>query len=331
MPRARPERDRRRRRAAPAPGPLGEFEIIERYFRLATAQTEVGGGDDAAIVRTSPGTELHVCVDTLVAGRHFPPQCPAAAVGHRALAVNLSDLAAMAARPRWATLALTLPQAEPHWLADFAHGFAALAREHGVDLIGGDTTAGPLTVTVTALGEAPRGTRLTRDGAQPGDTVYVSGPLGDAGAGLALIQRQGGATSPAEQHLVDRFLWPRPRLDLACVLREHGHAVIDISDGLVADAGHLAAASGVGLVLDLERLPVSAALVDCRLRESHLELALGAGDDYELCVCAPPAAKPVLTYHGLVPIGEAVAGSGVVFRRDGRPVDPPVSAGYRHF
>ncbi len=331
MPRARPERDRRRPAPPKRAAALGEFDLIDRYFQRPSRQTRVGVGDDAAIVRTTPGTELHVCTDTLVADRHFPAQTPAASVGHRALAVNLSDLAAMAARPRWATLALTLPDVDTHWLGDFAGGLYRLAAEHDVDVVGGDTTGGPLTVTLTLLGEAPRGTRLTRDRAQVGDRVYVSGPLGDAAAGLALVQRQGGATTLAEQHLVNRFLWPKPRLDLTEVLRQFGRAAIDISDGLLADAEHVASASGVRLVIDAARVPVSRELAASQIRESQQQLALAGGDDLELLLTAAPEAEPILLGYGLIRIGEVVAGKGIELHDEGTPRPLPERLGYRHF
>ncbi|HYQ72938.1 MAG TPA: thiamine-phosphate kinase, partial [Gammaproteobacteria bacterium] len=208
-----------------------EFDIIRRYFTRQTVRHEAvltGIGDDAAVLQVPKDRELLVCIDTLVAGVHFPPDTPAAAIGHKALAVNLSDLAAMGADPAWATLALTLPEPDPVWLEAFAGGFLALAGHHGVQLIGGDTTRGPLSVTVQAHGLAPPGQALRRTGAKPGDRIYVTGTLGDAGLALRLPEA-------ARTELRARLDYPEPRLEAGRRLRGLASAVIDISDGLLAD------------------------------------------------------------------------------------------------
>ncbi|MDD3650292.1 thiamine-phosphate kinase [Immundisolibacter sp.] len=264
----------------------GEFELIASHFaRLTPPRGDValGVGDDAALLVPAPGQELVVTVDTLIEGVHFFADCPPAALGHKALAVNLSDLAAMGAEPAWALLALTLPRADEGWLADFARGFSDLACRHGVALVGGDTCRGPLVVSVTALGQAPTGQALRRAGAKPGDGVYVSGELG--AAGLAVRARRSQITLPAAlaQHAAQRLDWPQPRLALGLALRGLASAAIDVSDGLLADLGHVCAAGGVGARLDLAALPLPEGALALA---SHEEL-LGAGDDYELCFTVP--------------------------------------------
>jgi thiamine-monophosphate kinase len=233
--------------------------------------------------------ELAVAVDSLVDGVHFPHGSPAASVGHRALAVNLSDLAAMGARPAWALLALTLPEVDESWLSEFAAGMSALARAHDVALVGGDTTSGPLCITVQALGHVPRATALLRSGGRAGDAVFVSGTPGDAAAGLAIEQGKLAAAGESAAHLRERFLYPAPRVALGECLRGHASACIDVSDGLLADAGKMARASGCGVELDHGLIPVSQQLVRAVGDERARELALTGGDDYELCFAVRPA------------------------------------------
>jgi thiamine-monophosphate kinase len=266
---------------------LGEFELIKRFFANAGPRCEdvtLGIGDDAALVRVPDGTELVVTVDTIVAGVHFPPGTGAEDIGYRALAVNLSDIAAMGAMPAWATLALTLPAADERWLEGFCAGFFSLARAHDVTLIGGDTTSGPLTITVQIMGHVPTGKALRRSGAHVGDSIFVSGHVGDAAAGLALIEKRADASDARHRdQLVACFLRPVPRIGLGRALRGLASAMIDISDGLGADLGHILEASGVGARIDSNRLPMSRALTDTFGPKRALELALGGGDDYELC------------------------------------------------
>lgn len=271
----------------------GEFELITRHFaRLTPPRSDVvvGVGDDAALLAPAPGHELVVTVDTLVEGVHFFADCPPAALGHKALAVNLSDLAAMGARPAWALLALTLPRADEDWLAGFARGFGDLAQEHGVALVGGDTCRGPLAVSITALGQVPCGQALRRAGARPGDGVYVSGELG--AAGLAVRARRGEITLRAAlaAHAAQRLDRPQPRVALGLALGGLASAAIDVSDGLLADLGHICAAGGVGARLDLASLP----LPDGGLGLASHEELLGSGDDYELCFTVPPAREHAL-------------------------------------
>lgn len=318
---------------------LSESALIERYFRRLGAQradVSLGIGDDAALLDFPRDAQLVAATDTLVAGVHFPPATPPAAIGHRALAVNLSDLAAMGARPAWALLALTLPEADAGWLAEFAAGLARLAQAHNVALVGGDTTRGPLTVSLQLLGSVPHGTALTRAGGRAGDELFVSGTPGDAGAGLALLERRLKAPEAAAAYLRERFLAPSPRVALGERLRGYASACIDVSDGLLGDAGKLAQASGTGLTLEFESVPVSEPLEEALGPEAARELALSAGDDYELCFSVP-AQDSARLMHELPPerwnyhrIGVLRAGAEVAVTRGGTVMEFSHS-GYQHF
>ncbi|TLY81931.1 MAG: thiamine-phosphate kinase [Gammaproteobacteria bacterium] len=319
--------------------PLTEFELIERYFRdCGAARSDViaGIGDDAALVAVPPDTELVVATDTLVAGVHFPPGSPAASIGHRALAVNLSDLAAMGARAAWALLALTIPRAEEAWLAEFAAGLAALARAHGVALVGGDTTRGPLTVTVQLLGTVPPGAALRRCGGRAGDALFVSGTPGDAAAGLALEERRLAAEPLALAYLRERFLRPTPRMALGERLRGHASACIDVSDGLLGDAGKLAQASQTGVEISFAAVPVSEPLVRAVGEEQARTLALTGGDDYELLFAVHPEKVSAMLAElppqrwGYTRIGALRAAPGAEVLREGTVMQFSHS-GYQHF
>jgi thiamine-monophosphate kinase len=318
---------------------LSEFALIERYFRgsgVSRADVTLGVGDDAALLAVASGCALVAATDTLVAGVHFPPDSPPASIGHRALAVNLSDLAAMGARAAWALLALTLPEADERWLGEFSAGFCALARAHGVALVGGDTTRGPLCVTVTLLGQVPSGEALTRSGGHVGDVLFVSGTPGDAAAGLALEQGRLQAADAARSWLRERFLLPTPRMALGERLRAYASACIDVSDGLLADLGRLASASRAGAVLDYAELPLSQPLIEVLGEERAHELALTGGDDYELCFAVPPHNMPQLLSElpperwGYTRIGALRAAAGVEVVRDGTVMEFSHS-GYDHF
>lgn len=274
--------------------PLSEFEIIRRYFTHAARGAVLGVGDDAAILRARRGTELVVTADMLVAGRHFHKGADPGRLGHKALAVNLSDIAAMGAVPRWATLSIALPEANERWLAAFARGFIRLARRHGVDLVGGDTTRGPLNISVQVIGEVPAGRALRRDGARHGDDVWVSGTLGDAALALAAIGGRVALTRPERVSLERRLHLPSPRLALGAALRARASSAIDVSDGLVADLGHICRRSRVGAVVQLDRIPVSAALR--RRRDGPVARAamLAGGDDYELVFTAAPRRRAAI-------------------------------------
>jgi thiamine-monophosphate kinase len=317
----------------------GEFALIERYFRaLGTRRADVtlGVGDDAALLVPPAGHELVAAVDALVDGVHFPHGSPPASIGHRALAVNLSDLAAMGATPAWALLSLTMPSADEGWIAAFAGGFDALARVHEVSLVGGNTTRGPLTVSVQVMGFVPSGQALRRSGGRAGDAVCVTGTPGDAAGGLALEQGRAQASGPDADHLRTRFLYPLPRCATGAALRGIASACIDISDGLAADAGKLAAASGRGVRIDIRSLPLSSPLVAVFGTPRARELALGGGEDYELLFTVPRAHLAAL--ERALPqaegtwrrIGELTDSPGV-FTVDGGVVTQFSHAGYDHF
>lgn len=297
---------------------MNEFELIYDLIAPAAGRRDdvlLGIGDDGALLAPPPGEALVVVADTLVASRHFPSDMTAADVGWRAAAVNLSDLAAMGATPRWATLALTLPENDAAWLRGFISGLAACLQQADVALVGGDTTRGPLTITVQAIGTVPAAQALTRRGARVGDRVYVSGTPGDAAGGLALWGQ--GRTDAAALELRGRFLRPAPRLALGCALRGLASACIDVSDGLLADLGHLASQSGVGVRLDAPLLPLSPALRSSFDAEQCMRLAVTGGDDYELAFTVPAAhvgdvaAIAARLDCALRCIGEVTAGQGV--------------------
>jgi thiamine-monophosphate kinase len=327
----------------PADPPLGEFELIRRFFmRRSAVPAEqsgviVGIGDDAAVLRLPSDTELVSAVDTIVAGRHFPEGTDARSIGHRALAVNLSDLAAMGATPAWATLALTMPNADVAWLELFCEGFWDLADAHGVSLVGGDTTRGPLTVSVQVMGHVPSGTALRRSGARAADVLAVTGSLGDAGAGLAFVmQPPPPETRDAAGQLIRRFDYPTPRIEFGLQARGIATAAMDLSDGLVADLPKLAHASGLAAHVAVERLPLSDAMRAAVSVSQARDFALGAGDDYELLLAVPPAryAELAAAAHRLnltlTTIGEFRDGGGVTWSLNGRDFAPGVR-GWDHF
>lgn len=270
---------------------MGEFDLIRRFFqRPAAAGVEVGVGDDCAVLVPTPGARWLVSSDMLVEGRHFLSTVDPARLGHKALAVNLSDLAACGATPRGFTLALALPRADEAWLAGFAQGLWALADASGIPLVGGDTTQGPLNLCITVFGEAPPGQALLRSGARVGDEVWVSGQLGDAR--LALEVFRGSVSLPGEafEQVRRAMELPTPRLGLGQALRGVATAALDVSDGLLGDLGHLLAASRVGATLDLEALPRSPVLA-AQPQALQQACLLAGGDDYELVFTAPKGAR----------------------------------------
>lgn len=316
---------------------MDEFQLIRRYFQTDCPGPGVvlGVGDDAAVLELAAGERLVASVDTLVSDVHFPADAPPASIGHKALAVNLSDLAAMGARPAWLLLALTLPEIREPWLVAFSQGLADLGRAHGMTLVGGDTTRGPLTITVQALGRL-QGEPLRRDAARAGDRVLVSGTLGDAGGGLQLWQQGCRPNAPSARYLVERLHRPVPQVALGMALRGIVRAAIDVSDGLAADLGHVCRASGAGAVLERERLPLSGELVEQLGEDTARRLALSHGDDYELCVTVAPAAVATARQAAaglgvrLTEVGRIEAGEGVrVVDAAGQPTD--AGGGYRHF
>jgi thiamine-monophosphate kinase len=288
----------------------------------------MGVGDDCALLRTDAGLDLAVTTDMLIEGRHFLPGAEPRALGHKALAVNLSDLAAMGATPRWATLAIAVPNTEQDWLAAFSDGFYALAGRHDVDLIGGDTTRGEArTICITAIGEVPPGMALERAAARAGDELWVSGELG--GAALGLVHPEIGEAAK-------RLHWPEPRVELGERLRRLAHAAIDVSDGLAGDLGHILERSGVSATVEYARIPRSAAFKTLNAPDLERDCVLSGGDDYELLFTAPRAQRAELEALAeelelaLTRIGTIEAGSGLrILDASGRPLAH--RGGFDHF
>ena len=325
---------------------LSEFSIIERYFthRASTRRDVVLGiGDDAAVLDIPQGMQLVAATDTFIADVHFPAATAPAAIGHKSLAVNLSDLAAMGAQPAWATLVLSLPDADADWLEGFSRGFFQLCERYGVQLVGGDTTRGPLAVTVQAMGLVPHGRMLQRGTAKVADHIFVTGTLGDASLGLQLVQASGRLESAEARELVRRLKYPEPRIAFGVALRGIASAAIDISDGLIADLGHILEQSGVGAELRVDRVPTSPAYqciceqLDIRPGTAEaMQGALAGGDDYELCFTVPPFRIEQL--EALADLFESCTQIGVIQEMPGlRCTDSdgrdfrPASLGYQHF
>ena len=326
---------------------MAEFDLIDLIRRrcpIVRDDVHLGIGDDAALLAVPTGQLLAVSTDTLVAGVHFAQSAKGYDVGWKALAVNLSDLAAMGATPAWAMLALTLPSADISWVAEFTDGFAALAGEFKLALVGGDTTQGPLSITISVHGFIPEGMALLRSGARAGDAVLVTGTLGDAAAALRCLdkhspeaQRTLDTTSNMREALIARLNRPAPRIAQGLALRGQAHACIDVSDGLVADLRHICTASGVGAEIDLELLPASPALFSLFDAEQRAGFQLAGGDDYELCFTAAEASVTALLNDlarsgcGAARIGRIVAEPGVRARDGaGNPVEIARS-GWQHF
>lgn len=317
---------------------MNEFELIRHYF--AAARCAQGGdgvvlgiGDDCALLALPAGEQLAVSTDTLVAGVHFPEACDAFLLGQRALAVSASDLAAMGATPQAFTLALTLPNANEVWLAEFARGLQLMAQNCSLALVGGDTTRGPLSLTLTVFGRVPAGDALLRSGAQVGDLLCVGGELGDAAGALPLVLGQRDAQDGIREALLARYWSPQPQLALGQALRGLATSALDISDGLLADCGHIAKASQVALQIELEQVPLSAPLLAFAGEEQARLCALGGGDDYRLAFTLPPArlAQLQADWPEVRVIGRVQAGSGVeLLDGAGQPIEPP-TGGYQHF
>ncbi|AXK70955.1 thiamine-phosphate kinase [Lysobacter sp. TY2-98] len=322
----------------------GEFDLIERIRRRVVARGDVvlGIGDDAALLAVPADRQLVIAMDTLNAGVHFPHDTRAADIGWKALAVNLSDLAAMGAEPAWCTLSLSLPEADDAWLDAFLDGFSELAAMHHVALVGGDTTRGPLSICVTVHGFVEPGRALRRDGAQAGDDVWVSGTLGDAAASLAL-RGIGSVNAPRDVSpevaaaLAVRLDRPAPRIALGRALAGLATACIDVSDGLLADAGHISHASGVALAIDIDALPASDTLRDVFEGEARRRLQAAGGDDYELCFTAPAdATERVKTLAreigvGVARVGRVGVGAGVVASTSDGRAWSIARTGFDHF
>jgi thiamine-monophosphate kinase len=300
---------------------VNEFALIARYFDRPVRDPSVrlGIGDDAAVIAPTPGCELVISVDMLVEGRHFLRDVDPESLGHKALAVNLSDLAAMGARPRWALLGGALPDADERWLEAFSCGLFAIAERFDVALIGGDTTRGPRNLCVTIIGEVPAGQAITRAGARPGDDVWVSGTLGDAM--LALAAMQGRTPLPHDARSRDRLERPEPRVALGQALRGIATAALDVSDGLTGDLSHILHASHVGACVELAAIPASDVLRSKLSGERALALQclLAGGDDYELCFTAAPADRDRVVSAGRA-CGVAVTRIGTTTREQGLKV-----------
>jgi len=336
-----------------------EFDLIKRYFTRATPGAVLGVGDDAALLRVGSGMELAVSTDILVGGTHFFPDADPFLLGHKTLAVNLSDMAAMGAQPRWVLLSLSLPQADEAWLEKFSAGFFALADVHQVELVGGDTTRGPLNLCVTIMGEVPQGAALRRTGAQVGDDIWISGTVGDAALALAHLQGRVQLAAAEFAACAHALHQPAPRVALGLALRGVAHSAIDVSDGLLADLGHILECSGVGAKIQFDALPVSDVLRACTTPPSlplsgeelgfppdkgglrGVELlqhcALAGGDDYELCFTAPVAhhaeVKKISSHLNLplTRIGVIVAGQGCTVQATDGSVINIGEGGYDHF
>ena len=319
----------------------GEFALIDKYFARPTPSAVLGPGDDCALLQPTPGMQLAVTTDMLVAGTHFLPDTNPKNLGWKALAVNLSDLAAMGAKPRWVTLAGALPSVDEPWIAQFAEGFFACAAEYGVDVVGGDTTRGPLNVCITAIGEVEPGRALRRDGARAGDQIWVSGRPGLASLGLAQLQGRIELPGAWQRLCIGALEKPRPRVALGQALVGIASAAIDVSDGLLADLGHIAERSGCAAAVRLVQLPhlPKGDSYDAVLRKLALECQLAGGDDYELCFTAPGThslaiAKIAATLElPLWCIGEmtdGTAGDVTVFDPDDQPVEFD-QKGFDHF
>ena len=307
-----------------------EFELIARYFTRGTTHTALGVGDDGALIAPTPGCELVISTDMLVEGTHFLPDTDPEDLGWKTLAVNVSDIAAMGAKPRWATLALALPDADEAWVAAFARGVFGCADEFGIDLIGGDTTRGPRNFCVTIFGEVAAGRALRRSGARSGDEIWVSGQPGRAALGLAHLQGRATLSEPHRSDCIAALQRPQPRVALGLALQELATAAIDVSDGLLADLGHILESSGVSAQLKFTVPPAPTLEHDAYL---------SGGDDYELVFTAPPAKHVeiadlsqilglALTCIGRIEAGPA--GRMDVFDADGTPVNAP-RRGYDHF
>jgi len=315
----------------------GEFDLIAKYFTRPTPSAVLGVGDDCALFAPTPGMQLAISTDMLIAGRHFSPSDGPGTIGHKAMAVNLSDLAAMGATPRYALLSIALPEADEKFLQGFAGGFFSLAQKHGIEVIGGDTTrSGLLTLNVTVIGEVPPGQALRRDAAQTGDDIWVSGMLGDAAAALA--HHQGKLRLETEQAVqcFPRLFVPTPRVELGLALRGVAHAAIDVSDGFAADLGHILERSQVGAEIWFSHLPLSNALSPMRDDPIVQDCVLAGGDDYELVFTAPASQREAVQTVGnqldlrLTRVGKITAKPGLRIRNQGQTM-LLTRTGFDHF
>lgn len=318
---------------------MSEFDLIRQHFTRATRHTELGIGDDAALIRPSANMELAISADMLVAGTHFFADADPYQLGWKSLAVNLSDMAAMGAQPKWATLAIAFPAANPAWLTEFSRGFFACADRFDVDLIGGDTTRGPLTISVQIMGEVPSGQAIKRSGAQLGDQIWLSGPLGHAALALAHLQAKIKLKDDALALCASALHAPQPRVALGLALRGIASSAIDISDGLLADLGHVLKASNLGAKLYLQQFPQAShwPMASSLRPAEQLKLLLAGGDDYELCFSAPVAAHASISQIGirlglpLLCVGEMVAEPKLTVHGLAGEILDIKEAGFDHF
>jgi thiamine-monophosphate kinase len=324
-------------------GFMGEFDLIETFFKRPARHATLGVGDDCALLAVAPGQQLAISSDMLVEGRHFLSTVNPRHLGHKALAVNLSDLAACGAKPKAFMLALSLPQVDPHWLSEFSQGLWALADAHDIDLIGGDTTRGPLNICITVLGEVSAAQALLRSGAQVGDDIYVSGHLGDARLALEVFRGSMKVPEAVFEHARWRMEQPTPRVALGLALRGIAHAAADISDGLLGDLGHVLKASKVGAVIDTQQVASTLACtsdpqtpIQLTLA-SQLALTLSGGDDYELVFTASPDQREAVVSASqasqtkLTRIGRVTASPDLVLRAADGQVLPHTFASFDHF
>ena len=314
-----------------------EFDLIARHFTRATPGAVLGVGDDCALLAPTPGMQLAVSSDMLLEGRHFSPQDSPAGLGHKSLAVNLSDLAAMGATPRWATLAIALPEEDDAWLTAFARGFFRMADQHGIELVGGDTTRGTLTLSITVIGEVPPGQALRRDGAQAGDDVWVSGVIGCAAVALAYRQGRLFMEQIDAAKVLPALYLPTPRVELGMALRGIATSAIDISDGLLGDLGHILERSHVGATLEFGAVPTLPVVQGYLHEPVARDCVLAGGDDYELCFTAPAARRDAIAAAAqsagvpVTRIGRITAEPGLtVISADGQPLRFD-RTGYDHF
>ncbi|MDY2948056.1 MAG: thiamine-phosphate kinase [Mannheimia varigena] len=324
---------------------MGEFDIIDRYFNASQRPPRkdvlLSIGDDCAVTSLKPNQQLAITTDTLVCGTHFLPTISPADLAYKSVAVNLSDLASMGAEPAWISLALTLPEIDHDWLAEFSEHFFDILDHYNVDLIGGDTTKGHLSLTLTAQGIVPQDKGLFRHNAKVGDWIYISGTLGDSAAGLQLLLKQKTDNfnwNKDESYLIQRHLRPTPRVLLGLTIASIANAAIDVSDGLLSDLGHILKRSNCGAVLNLDDLPLSESLLNCYSKEEAEHFALSGGEDYELCFTVHNDNKHKLE-KALANIGVSYtcigqirsAKEGLTVLRNNESVALPAQRGFDHF
>jgi thiamine-monophosphate kinase len=319
---------------------VSEFELINEYFKSSTVQRDdvlLGIGDDCAILSPPPGKQLAVSTDTLISGVHFPNNTSAENIGYKSLAVNLSDLAAMGAEPAWVSLAISLPEADETWISEFMQGFNQLALKHNVALIGGDTTCGPLSITVSVTGFVDTAKSLKRSNAKVGDIIFVTGNLGDARLGLeSLLGNVSIPDADAKSYFLSRLNKPEPKVTIGQLLTNYPVAAIDLSDGLLADLNHICTASSMGAVIQLDKIPLSEEFLNSSNNEPNWSMVCNAGDDYELCFTCPPESIDSLlndlNEHGIevFPIGEIDKSCEVTCYLNGDQYSH-IGSGYNHF